>query len=198
MWRLVRHHSWSPSTLPGPLLQVAMTWHCQECNKPSPLTEESCLTCGKHWTAVWKAGKKSNPRQRSQQRDRSQKAKQKKADSKEAKAPKDRQAQPRSGDAGIDDGVMVFAGKAPWAPSTPQGRQQARQVEMTQTTKLGLPPAPTPAPPPQLPTGGPGKGGLSSAESKVLSHLRGLEGLCDLPQDLKEQMQALLAKEKET
>ena len=93
--------------------------------------------------------------------------------------------------------------KAPWVPSTPQGRLPGRQSDtmasegegIRQGQELPLPPQPTlPAPPAMVKT----EDAISPEELKLLSHLRAIqEGGLELSGSLLEQKQTLEAKAKD-
>eukprot|EP00435_Cladocopium_sp_Y103_P042136 s1102_g11.t1 len=135
-----------------------------------------CKTCQSHWSAVYVP-----PKRRS--RSKSQKKPQQKT---------------HEEDKGEQDSVEwgVFPMRAPWVPTTPALRQNARsqepqtsQKEVVQASQSTLQPQPILSEPP----------GLTDSEAKALQHLRGLRSLnMELTEAMMGQLQELTMKEQMT
>ena len=157
---LWNHHSWNALEIPvsiRPLIAVsAMTWYCCMCEVQNSQHLEKCKVCQKHWSQVWTAPKKKN-------RSRSKSQKQQKQDNPD-KSQQEGQWQ-------------VFQEKVPWVPTTPARSVAAKMEGLAEKEKeSNLQPQQGTLMPLQ-PSKDLQTEGLTPAETKVLDHLRGLQGM---------------------
>lgn len=140
-----------------------MTWYCRPCGKNNPPSTSKCKGCHRPWEEVWEAPK----RRRSASAWRSGKDSEKKE--KKEKDKKDKE----SGKAMTSE--IQFPDDLPWVASTPQTRNQIRQVKEVGSTELPLVPPPPPLVCPPIAPAGKAAAQLSDVDQKKLENLRGLK-----------------------
>eukprot|EP00438_Fugacium_kawagutii_P031561 Skav203466 [mRNA] locus=scaffold3193:32958:34644:+ [translate_table: standard] len=192
---LTHHHSWNPFQVPLWIRQqMEMTWWCSQCQCTNNSESQYCEQCEQHWSVTWR-------KRRSRSKHGKDKDKQKNKDKEKVKS-KDL-APAAATQAGTtsdpkEDLMTLIPDKVPWIVGTPQARLANKELQriVHLPAQDDLPPPPTLPEPPSASTAAPA---LTQEEQQALNHLRGLAGLgMDLPDALKEQLQHLLAKEKES
>lgn len=184
------HHSWNRADIPKSIRWIApkhtMTWHCKFCNIPNSDTAEACKQCKSHWSQAWKQGRK---REGSRTNSRPRPNKPKPAGKTKEKTQESPQEEPE---------WSVFAAKVPWLPSTPQTRLSLPKEKERESQELPVvPPQPVLPAPPTSHTGQSSVAPLSEEEQRLLSHLKGLKDLGNLPEVLLTQYQELETRNQE-
>ena len=149
-----------------------MTWYCRECQTQNGPKLDHCRLCHKHWEKVWvPSRKKSRSKSRSY-------VKENKEESESA------------------DQWQVFPQKAPWVTSTPSRSTSYRMDVMQESCEKELTPSFQTVPEQQPSLAETSDTPMTTEETKLLEHLRGLHGMgIDLTEGMALQLEKLQTKE---